>query len=78
MIPSDIELLMFYHIRPESHPRRSDQDVINGTQRLFKSDLIKHNGSDSEFVTTDKGCKFVSMLANTPLPEERWIDPRDQ
>ena len=33
-------------------------------------------GGPGRYKTTARGAKFVDMLSNTPLPEQRWADPR--
>lgn len=33
-------------------------------------------GMEGRVTTTEKGRLFVEMILATPLPEQRWVDPR--
>ncbi len=46
-------------------------------EALMNSGLVSTWVGHPEMVTTtEMGRKFVEMLEATPLPEQRWIDPR--
>jgi hypothetical protein len=45
---------------------------------LKASDLVEDwPGNQGRVRTTERGKKFIDMLLETPLPEQRWIDPRN-
>jgi len=46
-------------------------------KELLKNDLVSldHQG---RIRATEKGRVWIEMLCRTPLPEQRWIDPRTE
>lgn len=46
-------------------------------EALLASGLVDHwPGVPGRVGTTERGRMFVEMLLATPLPEQKWIDPR--
>lgn len=41
---------------------------------LIQKDIVNTSG----WTTTLRGATLIKMLCHTPLPEERWIDPREK
>jgi hypothetical protein len=47
-------------------------------EALMVSGLVENWPENPGFVrTTERGTAFVEMLLATPLPEQKWIDPRE-
>jgi hypothetical protein len=45
-------------------------------RRLVELDLIKGRDPGEIPTCSDRGMAFVAMILATPLPEQRWVDPR--
>lgn len=77
MTPLHIELVLHYHAIPEQHPRHNAPAVIKYTRDLLAVGLIEEHSSASGYTTTLRGEAYIRMLLNTPLPEVRYVDPRE-
>jgi hypothetical protein len=58
---------------PWPFPSRSYDDALN---KLKASDLVDVRKVTGEVFVTERGKVFVDMLKNTPLPVQKWADPR--
>ena len=56
---------------------RNKEDSTNNN--LFRLGLLKSktNCGPSYYIISDKGIAYINMLESTPLPVERWVDPRN-
>lgn len=81
--PSDIEVLLWCHVRPEpheSHERLEAPAVHRAICCFLDQGLIypvpEHPGV---YHTTKRGQALIVMLLRTPLPvaDSVWRDPRD-
>jgi hypothetical protein len=77
MTPYQIKLILHWHCVADRFPHDS-APIYGETMAWMISDgLIKRNDEDAGlYTTTERGAKFVEMLCETPLPENRWLDPR--
>jgi hypothetical protein len=77
MTPNDIEVLLHYHTSPEPHPR-IHAGAVQSTLCFFHDEdiLRKDNSAGNGFRTTYRGRKLVTMLCETPFPQQFWVDPR--
>ena len=79
MIYSKIALLLHLKKSKGSLPPFSDKDVQNTLHTLINEGLIKEDAiqvSIPRYFVTQRGEKYIDMLISTPLPVQRWIDPR--
>lgn len=74
MSPSDIEVLIWYHCRPEKHPRCSAPAVIAARQQFLKEGMIEKTEEDGVYQTTDKGRAHIVKLCDLPLPTRVCVD----
>lgn len=77
MTPYEIKLILHWHSVVDRFAY--DHAPIYGPTmaRMISDGLIKKRDDDDRlYVTTERGEKFVEMLCETPLPENRWLDPR--
>ena len=86
LLPSQIELLIYFHIHPEPHPESGEIWYETAFRFLVDQALVKvapnSEGTGIEarpvtFTTTKRGRALVKMICDTPLPEQQWIDPRN-
>lgn len=83
MTPNEIEMLIHFHTSSAPHPRRNAPAVKSSTAWMLQSDLIREapvdDGVDAfmHYVTTAKGAAMIQILCDTPLPECRFVDPRN-
>jgi hypothetical protein len=77
--PNDIDVLLWYHTRTVDHERLHAPAVIEAANKFLDAGIFEaSNSSSRSYCMTAKGVAFIEMLLNTPLPEMRWIDPRDE
>ena len=80
MTPSDIEILIHYHVSPEPHPRLSASAVTESVNRFLEQGLIKLSsrtitiGEPALYTTTSKGAAHISQLCKLPLPIAVWAN----
>ena len=79
LTPNDIEVLIHCHCHPEPHPRLNAPAVSDAIQRFLRQGLIETvEDSNNTWATTERGRVLIDMLCETPLPEQRWFDPRTE
>ena len=76
MTPTDIEVLLHYHCTVEAHPRRSAPAVQAAIYLFIQAGILMPNAAGTCYTTTLKGQALVHMLCQTPMPVQRFIDPR--
>jgi hypothetical protein len=70
--PLTIIALLVAHGEGRIHHQRAFEALRN-------SGLVEDWREKSGYVrTTERGQKFIEMLVATPLPEQRWVDPRQK
>lgn len=74
--PSDIELLIWCHCRPEPHDRIDAPAIVDGIHMWLEAGMIEPNPdfANGTYTTTDKGRAMIEALCNTPEPRCAWID----
>lgn len=87
--PQMIEVLMLAYYNP-GIPRDDDRPKL--TTKMIEDDLIARRGLMAfvtydeadpypeypiDFELTERGKAFVKMLLDTPLPVQKWMDPRE-
>ena len=81
MTPYEIDLILWHHVCREPWPK-SDAPIFQGTiDALVDARILEPMPMASgrhTYATTDRGKRFVEMLCETPFPEQRWIDPREE
>ncbi len=77
MTPYQIKLILHWHCVVDRFPQ-ANSPIYGETMAAMIADglLKKREDSDGLYTTTERGAKFVEMLCETPLPVERWLDPR--
>ena len=78
MTPSDIEILIHYHVCPDPHPRIEDAPGIQETIDDFvELGILEPKGVGSRGIlygTTEKGNALVMLLCKTEMPQHAWVD----
>jgi hypothetical protein len=75
--PIYVEILLFYFTTPALHPCQDAPAYASARSWLIGSELLVHDATKaSHYEVTDKGAAWIEMLLRTPLPEQRWVDPR--
>ncbi len=72
--PSDIEVLLHYHVSPDPHPRIEAPAVADGIRRLKQLGLLEDRRRDNVYTTTDKGRVHIEQLCTMPLPVFKWVN----
>ena len=78
LTPVAIEALMHYHYNPTPHPKAESTSVKNAVSHLIQNGIIGWDENSNTYSTTEKGVIFVEMICTTPLPEQKWADPREK
>jgi hypothetical protein len=77
MTPNDIEILIHFHVSPTVHPR-FDAGAVRDSIFMFVEngilELINSEGNSHVYKTTKKGKALMSILCNTPFPQQAWVD----
>lgn len=75
LTPSDIGVLLHYHLCPEEHPR-VDTPAVKDAIRHFQSIgvLIEDADLPGKYRTTRKGHAYVTALCCTPPPREVYVN----
>jgi hypothetical protein len=82
LTPNDIDVLLHYYVSPEPHPRHNSPAVQSTVDTFIEDGILEEVNNEHHVTykirTTDRGRKFVEMICETPYPEKRWIDPREE
>ena len=73
--PGAIQILLHHHAVWGPYPTPSpfyDETI----ERFLKLGILVPSDDESKYGTTDKGKHLVEMLCSTPIPEQRFVDPR--
>lgn len=70
---NEIEVLIWYHRRPEPHPRRTTAAVLDVTYKFLRLGLIERV-ADS-YTTTAKGQEVLEAMKRVPLPSDKPATP---
>ncbi len=83
MSPLELGICLHYHSRVGDDPWiGSGSPIVDQTMAGLVSDglltKVLNGGLNGlcHFQPTDKLHMFVAMLKATPLPQQRWVDPR--
>lgn len=77
MSPSDIEVLIHFHVCPDPHPRTDAPAVIEAVDTFLSAGLIEKRpgaGNEECYMTTSRGRAHIGQLCNTIWPQQAWID----
>jgi hypothetical protein len=81
MTPCEIEFMLHCYYSPEPHPRYYAPAITEAARRLTKEGLIKYDDCIEYgrpiYKATEKGKFYVKILCETPFPELRYVDPRE-
>lgn len=71
--PSDIEVILHFHVSPARHPRQDAPAVREAISRFVGGGLL---GEDipGRYFTTPKGQAWVKMICSTQYPKLAWVD----
>jgi hypothetical protein len=72
--PSNIELLIWCHVRFEPHPRMEAPGVAETLKEFLDMGVIRTTPEPNVFTTTPLGAAWVESLCNTPPPRLAYID----
>lgn len=76
-----LELLFWYHVRCEDHPRLnlSVPAVMEGMHFLLQNELIqtqiKTKENSASYTTTARGRVYIEAIKKLPLPVKAWVMP---
>ena len=83
MTPLAVEMLIWFCTRaPEAGPfpniktHEPQKEIRN---HFLEEGIIEPVGaysSEPVYRATDKGQAWLTMVCGTPMPEQRWVDPR--
>ncbi len=74
MTPTDIDVLLHYHLSPVKHPRLGVLAVQDSIELLVDNGLlIQKNAPEKEYNTTTRGSAHIKQLCALPLPTKAWI-----
>jgi len=76
MTPNEIEILIHCHCIASPHPRLGAEAVDEAIAMFLGAGILISVGA-SYYKTTSRGAALVNLLCQTPLPEQRWVDPRN-
>ncbi len=77
LVPGAMMLLLHIHSSPAPYGGLGNEAFIDKClQRLLDLGLIQPRMVNTERKVTERGRMFVEMILATPLPEQRWVDPR--
>lgn len=69
MTPSDIEVLIHYHVCPRPHPRLGSIDVSDAIRYFLAKGLIQPDPCvPNVYKTTEGGQVLIDALCAVPLP----------
>lgn len=71
----DLEIFIHHACSPSRFPRDTAMAYEDAANRLIKDGLLKHD-EEGILRSTEKGDAWGAMLKSTPLPVQRFIDPR--
>lgn len=76
-VPGHLRYLLHFYIstEPFPEPERSSQFYAESLGLFMDLDLIQYR--DGIPTCTKRGEAFIRLLLNTPVPEERFTDPRN-
>lgn len=77
MTPNEIDVLVHYHCKGDPHPRINAIAVKGAVEMFIKIGILEPNGVN-HYDLTERGAKLLKMLCETPFPEKKWVDPREQ
>lgn len=79
--PYEIEIILHHNSSKSPFPRWTAPAYESTVSHLVQREiLIAVEAFELDLphiTTTERGKVFVQMLLNTPLPENKWLDPRD-
>jgi len=81
MTPSDINVLLHYHVCPEPHPRLDAPAIQETIAEFVTAGILKpgvHPSKDGSYITTGRGNALVQMLCSTPFPVQKWVDQNNK
>jgi hypothetical protein len=77
MTPYQIKLILHWYCVVDRFPQASAPIYDETMAWMLRDGLIEpRRDVEGLYTTTERGAKFVEMLCDTPLPENRWLDPR--
>ena len=71
--PSDIEVLLWYHCRPEPHERQDAPAVAESRVMFIECEMLEPLVGKDLYGTTAKGAAMVDMLCHAAEPRCVWI-----
>ena len=79
MNPITIELMLHIYYAASPHPKMHSDSFKDAAKTLIARQLVRPDpdGGD-DLVSTTRGDAWVRMLMSTPMPEQVWVDPRNQ
>jgi len=76
-MPVEVEVMLYYHVFPDEHPRRNTKAVAEALVRFVHLDMLFWHTADRTHKITPRGRKWVEMILDTPFPVQSWEDPRE-
>lgn len=77
--PLHLKITLHYFVSPEPFETRNPSAACSHCNDLVECGLIERieaNPYGAVYQITERGKAFVEMLKRTPLPVNRWMDPR--
>lgn len=83
--PSDLEVLIHFHVCALPHPRAQAPAVQDAIRRFTNAGILEPEPAEGGqqapayygcYQTTEKGRAWLSMILATPYPKTAYVDPR--
>jgi hypothetical protein len=70
----DLNVLTWYHVYPECHPKIDSPSIKESIQMLISYGMLQDE-SKGLYSLTQKGFVFINGLKNVPEPIQTWAMP---
>lgn len=67
-----VEVLIQIHCLPNAEISTAIANDLN------KAGVVLFSESEGKYKLTPRGEAWLDMILSTPLPEQRWVDPRSE
>lgn len=74
--PFQIKMILHFHCCHDEFPQANVPIYQSVLSDLIHDGVLIDNDNNTGFTTTDLGKALVEMWCSTPLPVQRFVDPR--
>lgn len=72
-----LQALLYHYTTPDPWPTPPSRSYNDALAKLRAETLVDVNKLTGAVTVTERGVVFVNMLRGTPLPVQKWADPRE-